>query len=307
MTSRRGFALLASVWLMVIIAAVGLEVSWLARTRRLAVANALDDARARGAAVAGLEHARARLAAALVAARGDALADPWRWAAGGDSADLGTARYTFRLRDDAAAFDVNRVDDATLARLFAACGADGPEAEQGAQRIADWRDIDTLRRARGAERDEYLALGARALPRDGPVPSVAELDDVAGLPPRAWACVRPLLQIGGSGQVNPNTAPVEVLAALPGFSPATARAVVQARHSGTRMRSFGELLAVAPPGLRGDLRRSVIALEALLVFQTNAVRTASLARIDGSPVQVRGEALMRRNGGTVFVEWREFR
>lgn len=307
MKRRSGFALLASVWLMVAIAAIGLEVSWLARSRRLAVANVLDESRAHAAAVAGLEHARARLTGALAPSRGDALADPWRWAVGGDSADLASSQYAFHLRDDAAALDVNRVDERTLTRLFQACGADAGEAAQSAQRIADWRDPDTLRRVRGAERDDYLALGARLLPRDGPVQSVAELDDVAGVPARAWACVRPLLQVGGLGGVNPNTAPAEVLTALSGFSATTARAVVQSRQAGGSVRSFTELLAAVPPALRDELNRSGAELQPLLVYQTGAVRVVSTARVDGSPVHVRAEALMRRNGGTVFVEWQEFR
>ena len=49
MTTRRGFALMASVWLMVAIAAVAFEVSWLTRVRRLAAANVLEDTQARAA------------------------------------------------------------------------------------------------------------------------------------------------------------------------------------------------------------------------------------------------------------------
>lgn len=307
MTPRRGFALLASVWLMVAIAAVGLEVAWLARMRRLAMLNALDETRARAGAIAGLEHARARLANALIPVANDALADPWRWAVGSDSADLGTARYTYRIRDDGTALDVNRATEPMLTRLFAACGADALAAMQGAQRLADWRDPDTARRTRGAERSDYLAMAARTLPADGPVQSVAELDDVAGLPVRPWACVWPLLQVGGSGRVNPNTAPIEVLAALPGFSLDAARSVAGARSSGTAMRNFGELVAAVPGALRGDILRNAADLHGVLVFQSELVRIASVGQVTGSPVQVRAEALMRRNGGTVFVEWQEFR
>lgn len=307
MRSHRGFALLASVWLMVAIASVGLEIAWLARTRRLATLNTLDATRARAGATAGLEHARARLADALTRAGGDALADPWRWAVGGDSVDIGTARYTYRMRDDGAALDVNRATEPMLTRLFAACGADALAAMQGAQRVADWRDPDTARRAHGAERSDYLAMAARTLPSDGPVRSVTELDDVAGLPVQPWACVRPRLQVGGAGRVNPNTAPVEVLSALPGFSLVTAQAVVVARSSGAAVRNFGELVASVPGALRGDILRNAAELHAVLVYQSELVRVASVGRVTGSPVQVRAEALMRRNGGTVFVDWQEYR
>jgi type II secretory pathway component PulK len=211
------------------------------------------------------------------------------------------------MRDDGAALDVNRATEPMLTRLFAACGADALAATQGAQRVADWRDPDTDRRARGAERSDYLAMAARTLPADGPVRSVAELDEVAGLPAPAWACVRPLLQVGGAGRVNPQTAPVEVLAALPGFSLVTAQAVAASRSSGAAVRNYAELVAAVPGALRGDILRNAAELNGVLVFQSELVRITSVGQVTGSPVQVRAEALMRRNGGTVFVEWQEFR
>ncbi len=307
MRPRRGFALLASVWLVVAISAVGLEVAWLARTRRLATANALEGEQARVAAASGLEHARARLANVLAAARHDALADPWRHSLGGATAVVGTAQYAFTIRDDAASLDPNVANEAMLARLFVACGADLPEASAAAQRIADWKDADQLRRARGAERDDYLGAAARTLPRDGAVQESAELDDVIGLPAAPWACVRPLLTVGGTGRINPNTASAEVLQTLPGIDAAAAAAIVIARRIGGRLHDFRELAAAVPAALRGDVQHHAEALQRLLVYETDAVRVTSEARIDGSPVRVSAEALMRRNGSAVFVEWRAFR
>jgi general secretion pathway protein K len=303
---RSGFALLASLWLVVTIAALSVELSWLARTRRLHTVNALDADQSRAAAESGLEHARGRLLRALASARNDALADPWRQSTGMDSATLDQARYVFDARDDAARLDVNRATETMLVRLFAACGADNADASVAAARIADWRDPDTMSRASGAERDDYLAAGARVLPRDGDVQDVDELDGVLGLPTAAWSCVRPLLSVRGAGMVNPNTAPAAVLQALPGFSAEAALAVVAVRR-GQRLYDWRDVLAAVPAGYRSSLETQSAALQRLLVYQTSAVRITSVGLVEGSPVQVRAEALLRRSGPTAFVEWRSFR
>jgi general secretion pathway protein K len=304
MKSRRGFALIATVWLMAAIAAVSLEVAWLARAQRLATANAVHGEQARAAARAGLEHARARLVRALEGARNDALADPWRWVGGRTIVVVGAADVAVELRDDAAALDVNRASVEMLARLFAACGADQPAARSAADRIADWRDADALPRPLGAERDEYLAAGRRALPRNGPVRTISELDDLIALPAEPWACARALLAVDGVARINPNTAPSVVLQALPGVSAAAADAIVSARRTGSRLRDFREVTAVVPAGLRADLERNAEALQRVLVYEADAMRVTSTALVAGSPVGVTAEALMRRSGPTLFVEWR---
>ena len=311
MTPRRGFALLASVWLMVAIAAVAMEASWLARVRRLATANVLEEAQARAAADAGLEHARARLARAL-SDRGDVgavgLVDPWRFAAGAsDTVAMGSARYVFSVRDDGATFDVNRAGEDEVRRLLVACGADDALAARTAQRIADWRDPDTHRRSQGAERTEYLAAGARDLPRDADVQRVSELDGVLEMPAVPWSCARAALSVGGVGQVNVNTAPRDVLRALPGMSEAGVEVLLASRRDGARIGNFVEFTERIPPALREGVMRASDRLLPRLSYDTYAVRVHSEGWVQGSPVRVSAEALMVRGGGTVFVQWREFR
>ncbi len=112
MRTDRGFALIAALWLLVALSALTLEVSLVARERRLAAANTLEAAQARAAADAGLEHARGRLAAVL---RGGAL-DPWRQPDSllSQTVALGDARYRVALRDAGSALNVNRATEAEL-------------------------------------------------------------------------------------------------------------------------------------------------------------------------------------------------
>ena len=63
---RSGFALVATLWLLIALGAVGLDAALRSRARRQAAANVLDGARARAAALAGSEYARSMLTAALL-------------------------------------------------------------------------------------------------------------------------------------------------------------------------------------------------------------------------------------------------
>ena len=63
---RDGFALVAALWLLVALGAVGLQTALASRARRQATANLLDEVRARNAVMAGTEYARSRLTAAML-------------------------------------------------------------------------------------------------------------------------------------------------------------------------------------------------------------------------------------------------
>jgi general secretion pathway protein K len=155
---RDGFVLIAALWLLVALGAVGLHVGIEMRTERLAAANLLDEQRAREAAFAGAEYARSRLTAALLdradelradAARANqrvqqnqrgqqqqqrnrtqtvqqlfrsasAADDPWRdpGALVVTQMEFGDARFTLRLRDAQAALNLNAADEEMLLGFF---------------------------------------------------------------------------------------------------------------------------------------------------------------------------------------------
>jgi type II secretory pathway component PulK len=74
MSDRRGFALLAALWLLVAISVASLALETAARTRRVSAANLAEAVQARAAAGAGIEQTRARLVRRLAATT---LWDPW--------------------------------------------------------------------------------------------------------------------------------------------------------------------------------------------------------------------------------------
>ena len=106
---RSGFALMAALWLLIAISTVSLELSAIARGRRLSVVNKLESERAGFAAESGIEHARARLVRMIAESGGGqawrdpvSVLDPWRSAA--------TAIHDSVLMNEGAAYQVTALD-----------------------------------------------------------------------------------------------------------------------------------------------------------------------------------------------------
>ena len=76
--------------------------------------------------------------------------------------------------------DLNMADDDLLFAFFMASGRTESEARKLVARIADWKDADDTRRTEGAELPEYLAAGKEYGPRNAPFEAVEELRQVLG-------------------------------------------------------------------------------------------------------------------------------
>ena len=303
---RRGFALIAAIWLMVALSALGLEVATLAHTRRLSAANAIESERARAAADAGIEHARARLTQLLTFdTRPDASGsrDPWRRfdLALPDTISLGDARYHVELADANARVNVNLASENQLRRLFAGLRIDAGVADRLAQVIADWRDADDLPHMHGAERSAYLAAGLRTTPRNAPLVRVEELRDLYGMTPALYSSIAPYVTVQGSGQINLNSADRAALLSLPGVNEVTVAVILKLRANGVAITNFEQVAAALPSSARTAFIDATAELLPLVTFETREVDVRSDGWVTGSPVRVRSSGLFVRGGGAVFV------
>lgn len=311
---RRGFALMAALWLMVAIAALSLEISTTSRNQRLAAANALEHARARAAAESGIEHARAILARILQDGDGRrawrdpiALLDPWSdlTTVKLDSIPVGAGEwYRVSLTHLGAQLNVNRASEGQLRRFLAAHRVDAMVADRLAQRILDWRDRDDARRAEGAEREDYLRAGASEVPSNKDFVDVDELRWVAGMTPELFQSLRSELAVVGSGQVNVNSAGRALLLSLPGTSEAAADVIIGAQMRHDRIANFQDLTDRMPLMTREALERAAPALLPLLAFESREVGVVSEGYVEGSPVRATGTAVIARGGRLTFVAWR---
>ena len=312
-TNRKGFALMAALWLVVLVGVTGYELSVRSRTRRLAVANALETTQAAAAADAALETVRGALENRLTRpldartqALADAALDPWgdlRFIRA-DTIRLGDERAVAHAYDAGARLQINRATEADVRRLLVALRVDGSDADRLAQRILDWRDRDSFRRARGAERDDYLRAGARTLPGDADLTRVAELRDVEGMTPELFARVAPHLTVLGTGQINLNSAPAAVLSSLPGLGDEAIALIVRSQGAVRPLRSLEELTQRLSPSAHEAVAEAGGELAQRITFETREVVVESEGWLDGSPVRTKGEALYARGGDALFAMWR---
>lgn len=112
--------------------------------------------------------------------------------------------------------------------------------------LIDWLDADNQTTGfKGAEESYYLGLAPPYSPTNGPLATVAELGLVKGWTRKVVEAMSPFVTVYGSGQVNVNTAPAEVLEAL-GLDRSQAEAVIASREK-TPFRHAPEIRQV--PGL----------------------------------------------------------
>ncbi|MDP1858411.1 MAG: type II secretion system protein GspK [Gemmatimonadaceae bacterium] len=314
---RRGFALIAALWLLVALSAIGLDFSLRARETRRAAANAVEATRARGAANAGVAHARSMLDALLrraallrVESKGTsallAAMDPWRGIGQllPDSVRLDEARYRVRLSDTGARLNVNLAGETALNRLFVALRIDAGLADRLAQCIIDWRDADDLHHLRGAERDWYLETGARELPSNRSFRDLNELRDVRAVDERVLKVIVPHLTILGSGQINLNAADRPVLLSLPGMTEEAVAVILRLRRSSLGSVSLDALPAQLSSGARGALQDNMIVLRGRTTTETREVDVLSEGWVAGSPVRQRVHTLLVRTGDQGTMVWR---
>jgi general secretion pathway protein K len=310
---RRGFALMAALWLLIAFSAMGLELGLRARAQRLGIANRIEGSRALAAAEGGIGEARARLAGRLTDARdfrtGDAVAilDPWRAPSNliRDSLPIGGALVRVRLEDVGAALALNSATEAELRGLFAALRLEFGQADRLGQAILDWRDADDLRRGRGAEAADYARQGLAPGPGNRPFARLGELRGVLGMTEGLYARISPFLTLRGLGRVNLNAAPRPVLLALPGMSEEAVRVLLLRRGSSRPVRGLQDLALELSAGARAVLLGNQAALAQRIEFETRHVLVTSEGWLPGSPIRARVQAELVRASDQAIVVWME--
>jgi general secretion pathway protein K len=314
MTRRRGFALVAALWFVALLSGVALDVSLAGQELRVSTINAQDESLARASAEAGVEHARAVLHAAVSRAitRSGSLthnADPWRDLARfmADTIDMDEQRYAVQLRDVGATLNVNTASEEELRRLFVALRIDAGQADRLAQAIADWRDVDDLHRARGAEVDAYLKASAPVLPANALFRDERELRWILGMSTEVYGRIVPVLTTVGSGRVNLRTAGRPVLLSLPGMTEEAVEVVVRLRREPWRPLDPGSIHGLLSASGRAAMLSHLPALVARTVSTTMEVEVQSVGWAKHGRIRALASALVIRAGDDMITAARRFR
>jgi len=278
----RGFALVAVLWMLVAVGAVGIAFQAAARAERRAVVNARDGVRARWAAQAGL--ARVLYALDSTLARGRMGLD------GGAPLGMALPPVQFRLNEIAvhartydarARVNLNLADERQLVQLFGLLGLGRSQAASLSAAVLDWRDPDAVVRRGGGEAGTYAARRPPSRPRNGPFTAVEELRGVLGVTPEVYALVAPYVTVVGDGRINVNAASAVVLATLPLLDQAAAAAIV-ARRGTNRFRNAFEVLAALPRQVRERIEADPVSVLDRIALSPRELEIEVTAR-DGGP------------------------
>lgn len=307
LSNDHGVALVVVLWIFIFLFVMAFEFSSSVREEAGAAHRFAEEAEGYYLAVAGFEKALYSLVRQFstqgqpAASQLSGLADgSWR------EDSLETGLYRVRLVDEAGKINLNRVDEATLQRIFTNLGID--ESRRGilVDSILDWRDEDDLHRTNGAESDYYLSLSPPYSARNGPFDTVEELLWVRG--------VTPELFFGGDGEVglrdiftvdspidriNLRTASAEVISALLGLPLEKSRALIEERKklSESTMADLTKLLGIAA----GDavLRQFVFVNPTVITIEAAGFQKESSSRR-----QVKGVVrLLATQAGYQLVRW----
>jgi general secretion pathway protein K len=241
---RPGFALIAVFWIVMV---VGLFAAIVASRTGFDIDRsgwALGMGRVRAAADGAVEEAAFRLIGRIATAA--PILDLH------DLADfeisIGDVPVYVAVEDEDGKIDLNGVQPELLAVLIQAILRENKrlaadDAATLADRIADFRDIDNLRRLHGAEDPEYLAAGLSAGAKDAAFDTVSELGQVLGMTPGLVEAVTPFVTVySGRSQFDPEVGPLALKALVVGIEGAElAASVAPSRHRVFSVRATAAL------------------------------------------------------------------
>ncbi|HEX2780179.1 MAG TPA: hypothetical protein VHM30_11815 [Gemmatimonadaceae bacterium] len=293
--ARRGFALLAVLW---VIVGLGLLYTMAVVAARESVATAqyrVSHSRAAWRAEGCAELARAASGEAMLDERTATLA--WRML---DSvvapALLPDMQCAVELRASGTTLDANRADESRLEALLRAAGVDSAGADSLADAILDWRDADDEPRPNGAERWWYRAAGKLA-PRNGAFADAAELRLVRGL--AGVSGIDTLLGVD-AGRVELARAPPAVVASLPGFGDEAVARLAELRFRGEEPRELLALSAALSPGAREAMLARYSELSQLVTPEPDAWTLVARAT-DGGGATAEVELRLVRAGSRIAI------
>ena len=222
-SSERGFVIVAVLWILAALSALAVIFS----------VYLSDSARALGATDIGvpteaLASASLELTAYQLLRTADEKEHP---AQGAFRFRMDNAEVFVSFTSEAARVDLNKASKEMLSNLFEVLGAEPKAASDIADRIVGWR-TEAKPNASNQEEALYLSAGLPYSPRQGPFAHVNELSLVLGLSPAMVERALPFLTVySKSADVDVLLAPAEVVAAVPGMTPAALNDFLKQRAS----------------------------------------------------------------------------
>ncbi len=222
----RGIALIAVLWVVLLLSVIAGSLLMLTRTEVGLSRNLLLSAKAEALAEGGVHLGIMQIL--------EGNLDPdWRADGTVHRVVLEAGTVEIAMQDAAGRIDVNTAPPELLAGLFQAGGLDVDTAMTLADRVADWRDADEDPQPLGAEQADYDAAGLDIRVGNAQFLSADEIQRVPGMDLEVHARIASALTIySRQSGVDLLSASMAALLALPGVDEATAEAMIAARGDG---------------------------------------------------------------------------
>lgn len=222
--AETGSALVVVLWISALLAVMATGFSTSMRMESRAARNLVENIRVRALADAAVQRGISDLLNATTEKLplSDGTATSFTFGGG----DLSVA-----IQSERGKADLNKAPEIFLKGVLRQSGMADAAADALGDAIADWRDEDDFRRLNGAEAPEYRSAGLKFEPTNAPFRTVAELEQVIGIDHRTFQRLSPLFTVHSYiAKINPDFAPRQVLAAIPGVNMVEVDALVAARE-----------------------------------------------------------------------------
>jgi general secretion pathway protein K len=307
---HNGIALLATLLAIALMTLLVTDLTTSAALGYRSAANRADGLRAYYLARSGIQVGLAMLAQdsnydALRKTPYDGLDEVWAQPTPPVAVDGG--RVSVAIVDDARKIDVNllfnlrqrAVDPqraGILLRLFSNVGVSTDLLPV----LIDWLDPDSVDTPGGAEAPYYLRLTPPYEPRNGLMPTIGDMRMLKGMDDASFMTLSRFLTTAAEEQVNVNTAPPEVLAALaPELenNPDLVKQILARRE----VRPFSEMTEVSNlPGL-GQFTE----LQRLLTTHSSYFTITGQGDFAGARKRIYATFRRNRNGTAMLMNWHE--
>jgi general secretion pathway protein K len=235
-------ALLLVLWVLAVLIPLVLSFSFAARTEALSTFAFRHEAGGRWLAEAGIQRGLLEIQYRLTNKNQEvtlAGSDVLKADGTAYTVDADGGSFTFRIVDESGKINLNALTDQTavvLRNLLVNEGVSPEEADVIVDSILDWKDGEDLHRLHGAENEYYLSLPRPYKAKNANFETLGELLHVRGVTRALLYGEGERKGIAGflsvhsmTGQVNVNTAPREVLMAIPGMTEEAASRILEDR------------------------------------------------------------------------------
>lgn len=215
LASQSGIALILVLWITTLLTLIASSFIHAMRTDINIVGNSVTRAKLEAATSAAVHRAL------LEMAKPEQFADRWKTDGQPLSWQFRDQAVQISILDESGKIDINAGNEALIRGLLRSQGLTDEQAASLSDAIGDWRDLDSLKRPRGAEEPEYTAAGLGYKPSNAPFQSIEELRLVLGMTPDLYQRIAPLVTIfSRQPGINTQIAAREVLRAVPGVTDA---------------------------------------------------------------------------------------